>query len=157
MALAGFGAAGSVMAQSGVFRCDGPDGTPLYQNVAGKGCRELNLHPLNTVPGPRAGSQPVKAAAQTAAVRPAAFPRVEASTQRERDGDRKRLLADELKREQERLGELQKEFNEGEPERRGDERNFQKYLDRVERLKQDIARAESSIGSLEREIAIQRD
>ncbi len=153
-------APGPAPAQSRVFRCDGPDGTPLYQNVAGKGCRELDLQPLNTVPAPKGLPQGARAAAPApvaTANRTSQFPRVEAATQRERDSDRKRLLADELKREQERLAELQKEFNSGEPERRGDERNYQKYLDRVERLKQDIARAESSIGSLEREIAIQRD
>jgi hypothetical protein len=149
----------AAFAQGRVFRCDGPDGTPLYQNAAGKGCRELDLQPLNTVPSPRGVPSSVKSAAPApvATARTASFPRVEATTQRDRDSDRKRLLSDELKREQDRLAELQKEFNGGEPERRGDERNYQKYIDRVERLKQDIARAESSVASLEREISIQRD
>ena len=39
------------------------------------------------------------------------------------------------KKEEERLAALQKEYNNGEPERRGDERNYQKYLDRVAELK----------------------
>jgi len=97
------------------------------------------------------------ATAGPTAARAGSFPRVEAATQRERDSDRRRLLSEELKREQERLGELRKEFNNGEPERRGDERNYQKYLDRVERLRHEMSRAESSIGSLEREMASQRD
>ena len=33
-----------------VYRCDGPDGTPLYQNAPGKGCRQLDLPPINSVP-----------------------------------------------------------------------------------------------------------
>ena len=56
-----------------------------------------------------------------------------------------------------RLGELRAEFNGGEPERRGDERNYQKYVDRVQRLKDDIARTESSVSSLKREMTSLRD
>jgi hypothetical protein len=51
--------------------------------------------------------------------------RVDPAAQRARDSDARRILADELKREEERLAQLQKEYNNGEPERRGDERNFQ--------------------------------
>jgi hypothetical protein len=148
----------SAQAQTRVFRCDGPDGTPLFQNTAGKGCRELDLPPINSVPAPRQSLAAARAAsAAPTAARAGSFPRVEAATQRERDSDRQRLLSEELKREQERFGELQKEFNNGEPERRGDERNYQKYLDRVERLRHEMSRAESSIGSLERELNRQRD
>ncbi len=156
--LAGLCVVQSAQAQSRVFRCDGPDGTPLFQNTAGKGCRELDLPPLNSVPAPRQPAAATRSAtAVPTAARAGSFPRVEAATQRERDSDRRRLLSEELKREQERLGELRKEFNNGEPERRGDERNYQKYLDRVERLRHEMSRAESSIGSLEREMASQRD
>ena len=77
--------------------------------------------------------------------------------QRTRDLDRRRILDDELRKEESRLTELKAEYNAGEPERRGDERNYQRYLDRVQRLKDDIARPESSIGSLRREIAALRD
>jgi hypothetical protein len=50
---------------------------------------------------------------------------------------------------------MQKEFNNGEPERRGDEKNFQKYQDRVAELKASIARKESDIAALRRELAKQ--
>ena len=42
--------------------------------------------------------------------------------------------------EEEKLAVLQKEFNNGEPERQGDERNYQKYLDRVGDMSAAIAR-----------------
>ena len=51
------------------------------------------------------------------------------------------------------LGELQKEYNNGEPERRGDERNYQKYLDRVADLKANIGRKEADIAAIKRELA----
>ena len=83
----------------------------------------------------------------------AADTRVDPSAQRARDNDARRILADELRREEERLAALQKEFNNGEPERRGDERNYQRYLDRVAELKAGILRKESDIAAIKRELA----
>lgn len=87
----------------------------------------------------------------------ATFPRVDPAEQRARDLERRRILTEELRREESRLSELRGEFREGEPERRGDERNYQKYLDRVQRLKDDIARTESAVASLKRELAGLKD
>ena len=58
-----------------------------------------------------------------------------------------------MRAETDRLDALQKEFNNGEPERRGEERNFQKYQDRLTELKADIARKEGDIAALRRELA----
>ena len=55
--------------------------------------------------------------------------------------------------EEGRLAALQKEFNNGEPERRGDERNYQKYTDRVAEMKLAIGRKEADIAALKRELA----
>jgi len=74
-----------------------------------------------------------------------------------RDLERRRILAEELRKEESRMAELRAEYREGDPERRGDERNYQKYLDRVQRLKDDLARTESAISSLKRELAGLRD
>ena len=78
--------------------------------------------------------------------------RVSSSQQRSRDSDRRRILEKELAREQSRLDALRTEYNDGEPERQGDERNYQKYLDRVERLKNDVAQAMQNVSSIRREI-----
>ena len=80
------------------------------------------------------------------------FPKVDGAAQRARDSDRRRILEDELQKEQQRLGELKAEYKNGEPDRLGNERNYQKYLDRVARLEEDIARTESNIASLRREL-----
>ena len=72
---------------------------------------------------------------------------------RARDSDARRILTDELKREEDRLVQLQAEFNNGEPERRGDERNYAKYQERVAEMKATIARKEGDIAALKREIA----
>jgi chromosome segregation ATPase len=79
---------------------------------------------------------------------------VDTSAQNQRDSDRRRILDEEVKKEETRLADLKKEFNNGEPERRGDERNFEKYQSRVQKLREDIARTEGNIGSLRREIGL---
>jgi hypothetical protein len=49
--------------------------------------------------------------------------------------------------------ELLKEYNNGEPDKRGDEvRNHQKYLDRVAELKANLARNESDMAGIRREL-----
>jgi chromosome segregation ATPase len=84
---------------------------------------------------------------------PSDFPRVDGSTQKARDSDRRRILEDELRREEGKLSDLKKTYNNGEPERQGDERNYQRYLDRVQKMKEDINRGESNVGSLKKELA----
>lgn len=79
--------------------------------------------------------------------------RVDPADQKARDADKRRILESELRREQDRLAALRLDYNAGEPERRGDERNFQKYQDRVAAMKADIERTESDIASLKRELA----
>ncbi|MBN8493206.1 MAG: hypothetical protein J0M00_17500, partial [Burkholderiales bacterium] len=79
--------------------------------------------------------------------------RVDPAAQRARDTDSRRILEAELRREEERLAELRKEYNNGEPERQGSERNYQKYLDRVADLKSGIARKEGDIAAIKRELA----
>ena len=59
--------------------------------------------------------------AAPAASRPAGA-RVDPAEQRARDSDARRILQDELQREEDRLAELKKEYNNGEPERQGNER-----------------------------------
>ena len=73
-------------------------------------------------------------------------------TQRQRDSDARRILDIELRREEDKLVALRRDFNNGEPERRGDERNYQRYLDRVADMKAGILRSESDIAALKREL-----
>jgi predicted RNase H-like nuclease (RuvC/YqgF family) len=120
----------------------------------------VSASPITTVPAPRstpqAASNPVRPAVDQRAS--AGFPRVDANTQRARDSDRRRILEDELKTEEERLARLRGEFNNGQPERNGDEtRNYARYQERVGRMQQDIQRHESNVSALKRELALLRD
>jgi hypothetical protein len=137
-----------------VYRCPGPP--VLYtdqitaQQAKERGCRTIEGAPITIVSPPR--PRPVAGTSPAAGSR-ASDAKVEAGEQRSRDSDARKILETELQREEAKLAEMQKEFNNGEPERRGDERNYQKYLDRVEEMKAAIARKQSDVAALKREVA----
>ena len=150
----------SAAAQSEIFVCVDDQGHKTYQNFgAPKGCKKVDVQPILTVPAPRlpARSNGSPSANETRAATPANFPRVDGETQRSRDNDRRRILEEELRAEQDKLARLRAEFNHGEPERRGDEtRNFARYQERVQRLLEEIQRSENNVASLQRELALMR-
>ena len=137
-----------VAANGGVFKCVDRDGNITYGNVGDvKGCKRIETDAVNSVPFPKPAS--------TASRGPSA--KSDGAAQRARDTDRRRILQEELESEQKKLADLRKEFNSGEPERKGDEKNYQRYLDRAEKLKADVTRSESNVESLRRELANIKD
>lgn len=150
----------TALAQSSdtIFLCVDDQGNKSFQNVgSSKGCKRLDVGPVLSVPASRLpAGRNAASADDRATVSPASFPRVDRDTQRTRDSDRRRILEDELKAEEDRLGRLRSEFNNGEPERRGDERNFALYQERTQRMREDIARVETNVGALRREISLLR-
>jgi hypothetical protein len=86
--------------------------------------------------------------------KPASGPRADTADQRAKDSDARLILESELKRAEAKQAEMLREYNNGEPERQGPEtRNNQKYLDRVAELKAAIARNDSDIAGIKRELA----
>lgn len=80
--------------------------------------------------------------------------RIDAAQQRARDTDARQVLEAELRKAQARLVELQADFKNGEPDKQGIEgRNHQRYLDRVQGMRDDIVRQQSDVVSLKRELA----
>ncbi len=157
----GVSAPWAVLAQSSdIYMCVDEQGNKSFQNVGtGKGCKRMDVGPVlslpaSRLPAGRAGTS--SAVEERVSASPAAFPKVDRDTQRTRDSDRRRILEDELKSEEDRLARLRSEYNNGEPERRGDERNFALYQERVQRLREDIARVDINVSALRREIALLR-
>jgi hypothetical protein len=159
-ALVTLGALGALLAgpaaaqDKTVYRCPGPP--VLYtdaltpQQAAERGCRPIEGAPLTIV---QTQPRPAPAASAPApAARSVPNARVDPGVQRERDKDARRILNEELQREQAALAALRREYNDGQPERRGDERNYQRYLDRVAEMKAAIARKEADIAALQREL-----
>jgi hypothetical protein len=134
-----------------VYKCPGPP--MLYTDALSakeakdKGCSPLEGTPITIVPS-------AKPRAPSAAPSPGSTAvRIDPADQRARDTDRRTILGAELRKEEEALAGLKKEYNNGEPDRLGSERNYQKYLDRVAELKASIARKESDVAALKREIS----
>jgi hypothetical protein len=83
----------------------------------------------------------------------AGFPRVDTGTQKARDNDRRRILEDELANEQRAFEVARKELADQEALRYGDERNYQKVLDRLQPFKDKVQIHERNIEALRREIS----
>jgi len=145
----GLAATGAAAADgSTYYQCPGNvfTNTITPKEADAKGCKAMVTKQPTTIPAPR-----THGAAATPG--PSASSKVDAQEQKARDTDARKILQDELIKAQAQLDVLQKEYNNGQPERRGDEKNYQKYLDRTADLKAQITRTESDINAITRELA----
>jgi len=139
-------------AQDRIYRC-GNEYTNTAPSPKTPGCKLVEGGNVTVVQGTRpAASAPVKAVVALA-TSPAGAPRVNVSEQKSRDSDARVILESELKKSETRQAELLREYNNGLPDKRGDETsNSQKYLDRVMELKSSLARNESDLAGIRREL-----
>lgn len=139
----------SAQAQDRIYRCGNAYTNTVTQEQAKK-CKLLEGGNVTVVQGTR----PAKAAsAASAPSAPGSGPRVNAAEQKSRDSDARLILQSELEKAEERQAALLKEYNNGVPEKRGDEaRNDPRYLDRVVELKAKLARNESDMAGIRREL-----
>lgn len=143
------------LAQKTTYKCDNNHYTDSLTDPKAIGCKPLQGGNVTVVQGAKPAApanSPVRvAAAPQAAAQPGQ--RVEAGDQRARDSDARQILESELKKAEARKTELTQEYNNGEPEKRGDEaRNHQKYLDRVAELKSGLSRVDGDIAGIRREL-----
>jgi hypothetical protein len=135
--------------QDEVYVCVDQNGVTEYRNTGlNKGCRKLGM-PAASAATPAKRATPGKPATAATA---SAFPKADGQVQKARDSDRKLILQDELRLEEGKLAGLKADYNNGEPERRGDERNYAKYQERAAVMKDDITRAERNVDALRREL-----
>lgn len=143
-----------VGAQDRIYRC-GNEYTNTVTEAQAKHCKLVSGGNVTVVQSRKtvtanAGSTPRSAGG---AGSPPTAPKVDAADQRAKDADARLILESELKKAEARQAELMKEYNNGEPQKQGPEtRNHQKYLDRVAELKASIARNESDIAGIRREL-----
>lgn len=135
-----------------VFRCPGNLYTDALtaKEAQDKGCKTLEGAPITVIQSvvPRSSGGGSMSRSGTSS----GGERVPVEDQKARDSDARRILEAELKKEEDTLAGLQKEFNSGQPERLGDERNYQKYTDRVNEMKAAITRKEADVAALKREL-----
>ena len=125
-----------------IYKCVEPNGRPLYtsdkRETVGKKC-QLVSREINVVsPG--------------AAAKPGAFPR-ESFEQRASARERQRdVLQKELSTEQQDLTKAKQELAEQESVRTGEERNYAKVQERLQKYKDVIETHEKNIEALKREL-----
>jgi hypothetical protein len=132
-----------------IYRCGNAYTNTVTQEQA-KNCKLVEGGNLTVVQGTR----PAKASSQASTASTASSgPRVNTVEQKSRDSDARLILQSELKSAEERQVDLLKEYNNGAPERRNDEApNSQRYRDRVADLKAKLARNESDMAGIRREL-----
>lgn len=132
------------------FKCMDTNGRATYTNmkeeIQGKSCtvvmREISVVPA--IPAQRAAKE---------ARSPEGFPKVDPATQKSRDDGRRRILEEELSGEERALAKARAELTQQESIRTGDERNYQRVLDRLQPYKDDVERHEKNIAALKRELS----
>lgn len=134
-----------------VYRCPGNLYTDALtaKEAAAKGCKTLDGAPITVIQSviPKGAARSTASSGSSAGGE-----KVSSDDQKARDADRRKILEAELRKEEEALAALQKEYNNGQPDRKGDERNFQKYQDRVNEMKAAITRKEADVAALKREV-----
>ena len=140
-------------AQTTIYRC----GSTYTNNAAeakAKGCKTMEGGSITVIEGTRPNGGTAAPVRVATAPQASGGQRIDADDQRARDSDARVILEAELKKAESRQAELVKEYNNGEPEKLGPEhRNHQKYIDRVAELKASIARTESDIAGIKRELS----
>ena len=132
------------------YKCVDASGRATYTNmkeeIKGKNCtvvmREISVVPATPAQRPAAANPS-----------PTGFPKVDQATQKSRDGARRRILEEELSAEGKALARARAELAEQEGIRTGDERNYQKVLDRLQKYKDEIERHEKNIEALKKELS----
>ncbi|UTH72498.1 DUF4124 domain-containing protein [Chromobacterium sp. IIBBL 290-4] len=130
-----------------IYKYVDANGNVTYTNVPIRGAQPITLNPISSYPGRKAGSSVGKPAAS------GSYPSVDADTQKQRDNGRRKILETELANEQKALAAAQKALADGKATRLGDEaRNYQKYLDRVKKLQDEVTDREKNVAALKDEL-----
>lgn len=139
-----------------IYKYVDQDGRTTYTNIPVKGAKAVDLDPVNTVSPsqkPRPSGSTGQGGSASRLATPPSYPAVDSQTQKRRDDMRLSILREELNNEQELLAKARKELEEAESVRLGSERNYQRYLDRVQPFKDTVSLHEENIKALQAEIS----
>jgi hypothetical protein len=142
----------SHLARADIWECVDSSGNKRFTNVKAEaaGCKPMNLPPVASVPAPKPA---VKGESRPQAAAAGNFPKVDAPTQLQRDGERRRILEQELASEQKLLDQAKKDLAEQEATRLGSERNYQRVLERLEPFKKKVSLHENNVTNLRKELS----
>lgn len=150
-----------------MWSCRDKEGKPLLTSVKedtlGKECRIIQQSRVTVVPAPalpvpskpaaKAPAAPAAPASASASPSPAGFPK-ETPADRTKGRERQRqLLEGELSQEEQLLSQAKRELAQQEATRSGDERNYAKVLERLQKYRDNVEVHEKNIEALKRELA----
>lgn len=143
------------LAHAEIYKCVDAEGRTTYtndRNIA-RGCKAIQQDlPMTSVPAPPRAPAAGASSAPSQNSSSSGFPRVSPGDQRARDDTRRQVLEKELATEESSLAEAQKQLAEQESVRMGDERNYQKMLDRLQPYKDKVELHKRNIEALRREL-----
>jgi ribosome assembly protein YihI (activator of Der GTPase) len=125
------------IAQSGVYKHVDKQGNVTYSNIRGNNTKEVDLPSITVVPAIDSKSVNSKIKKRMESIR---------------IGEHREEIEYKITEESNHLEALRSEYKGGEPDRLGSERNYQRYLDRVERLKGEISLREDNLDALKQEL-----
>jgi hypothetical protein len=143
----------SSFAQERIYRC-GNEYTNNIKDSKSGSCKLVEGGNVTVVQGNRLPvAEPVRVAALSPKTVSTSGPRVDSADQKVRDSDSRGILESELKKAEAKQADLIKEYNNGEPDRNALEiKNPQRYVDRLAEMKANIARNDSDIAGIKREL-----
>lgn len=112
-------------------------GNVTYSNVPSDNAKRVDLPSIIVVPSVDSGDIDERIAKRRESLK--------LEEQREK-------LQDKISEEEKRLNEVKDEYKDGTPDRLGSERNYQRYLDRVERLREEVKVREKNLNILREEL-----
>lgn len=137
--------------QDRIYRC-GNEYTNNASQAKEGNCKLVEGGNVTVLQGPRPAAAAVRNAPAATSSPPSA-PRVANNDQRARDADARAILESELRKAEARLADVKTEYNDGAPQRNALElRNPQIYMERTADLKARLARAESDVAGIRREL-----
>jgi len=145
-------AAGLAQAQQEVtiWSCRDKEGrtsvTNLKEDTVGKTCRVVQQSRVQVVPA-------VTPSAKPGAKPPTSFPKEDANARANAKARQRDILESELAQEEKLLAQAQKDLNEQEAVRFGDERNYARVLERLQPYKDKVELHGKNVESLKRELA----
>lgn len=155
VAWVGLFAAQAMAQDQTVYKCPGNLYTDALsaKEAKDKNCRTLDGAPITIIQAVRPKPSVSSSRASSSSSSGGGSNNVASQDQKARDADARLILETELKKGREAMDALRKEYNNGQPERRGDERQAAKYAERVQDLKDAIARKAADLNSVERELS----
>ena len=125
-------------AQAGIYKHVDQNGKVTYSNIPSTNAQRLDLPPIVVMP-PSTNSSGIDE-------------RIMQRRESMKFEEQRSQLQSKITEEEKRLNEVKDEYKDGVPDRLGSERNYQRYLDRVEHLRQEIQAREKNLSALRSEM-----